>query len=619
MSKKYNIVLLTVFVFVSSVSAQKPFTIPEVQSWKPTVSRTDGRVCVGEYVVRDNLKAAKFNVCDDVTLGDEGYRITISEKGIVAEARTEQGLRYARTTLQQMLEQSKTKALPCGCIEDKPQYKLRGFMMDCGRKFIPISYLHDLIDIMAYYKMNVLHLHLNDNGFKVFYEDDWTKTYSVFRLECDTYPGLTAQDGSYSKKEFRELVRHGERVGVEIIPEIDVPAHSLAFTKYRPELGSDEFGMDHLNLRRPDLVYPFVDALFKEYLEGPDPVFSGPRVNIGTDEYSNRDSAVVEEFRHFTDHYIRLIESYGKQAVLWGSLTHAKGKTPVKVDNVLMNVWSNDYARPQEMKELGYQMVSIPDGMIYIVPAAGYYYDYLNCEWLYNNWTPARIGNVQFEEGDKQIEGGMFAVWNDHCGNGISVDDIHHRLFPALQTIAAKTWTGYRVSFTYPQFKQMRENLSEAPGINRLGRLCPCSPTYTEKRVKPNQKMGIERMGYDYVVSFDIDYKKEEAGTVLFDNGEARFYLTDPVQGRVGFVRDGYLFTFNYVLQPGKHTVSVEGTNSYTHLFVDGKMVSALDRHWQYYNERTKMAVVPTLVFPLAKAGKFNSKVTNLEVRNLKK
>ena len=92
--------------------------------------------------------------------------------------------------------------------------------------------------------------------------------------------------------------------GVEILPEIDVPAHSLAFTHYRPSLGSEEFGADHLNLRNPAVV-PFLDSLFTEYCAGPDPVFVGPRVHIGTDEYSNKDKAVVELFRSLTDHLIR--------------------------------------------------------------------------------------------------------------------------------------------------------------------------------------------------------------------------------------------------------------------------------------------------------------------------
>ena len=95
---------------------------------------------------------------------------------------------------------------------------------------------------------------------------------------------------------------------------------------------------------------------------------------------------------------------------------------------------------PDSMHALGYQLVSILDGLTYIVPAAGYYYDYLNVPNLYRLWTPAVIGDKRFPERDPQIEGGMFAVWNDIIGNGIAVADIHHRLMPALQVIAEKTW-----------------------------------------------------------------------------------------------------------------------------------------------------------------------------------
>ena len=94
------------------------------------------------------------------------------------------------------------------------------------------------------------------------------------------------------------------------------------------------------------------------------------------------------------------------------------------------------------MVKQGYKLISIPDGFLYIVPAAGYYYDYLNTEELYNSWTPAHVGKAVFEEKDPAILGGMFAVWNDHVGNGISTKDIHHRTFPALQTLAVKNVDG---------------------------------------------------------------------------------------------------------------------------------------------------------------------------------
>lgn len=222
-------------------------------------------------------------------------------------------------------------------------------MIDCGRKYIPMSYLRHLTKIMSYYKMNTLQVHLNDNGFRQYFGNDWLKTQAAFRLECDTYPGLTAKDGSYTKAEFIDLQRLAEQNGVEIIPEIDAPAHSLAFTQYKNELGSKEYGMDHLDLFNPE-TYKFMDGLWKEYIGGKNPVFRGPRVHIGTDEYSNAKKDVVEKFREYTDHYIKLVESYGKQAVLWGALTHAKGTTPVKNKNVIMDIWYNGYADPVEMK-----------------------------------------------------------------------------------------------------------------------------------------------------------------------------------------------------------------------------------------------------------------------------
>ena len=95
-----------------------------------------------------------------------------------------------------------------------------------------------------------------------------------------------------------------------------------------------------------------------------------------------------------------------------------------------MSAWYNGYADPKEMVKQGYHLISIPDGLLYIVPQAGYYYDYLNTKYLYEKWTPNIVGKEVFPERDPAILGGMFAVWNDHVGNGISTKDIHHRCLP---------------------------------------------------------------------------------------------------------------------------------------------------------------------------------------------
>jgi hexosaminidase len=644
---KHTISILLLFVSMllspALLRAQKPFVIPELKQWtaasgtltltpqSAVVYADDAAAPVAEALANDYAelfgarlavrkgKAAagdvELKLRADKKLGSEGYRVNIG-KTVAIDAPTAQGLFWATRTLLQLTEGADKGALPCGKIVDWPDYALRGFMIDCGRKYIPISYLRDYVKIMAYYKMNALQVHLNDNGFKQFFGHDWGKTYAAFRLESETFPGLAAQDGFYTKREFIDLQKLGEANFVDIIPEIDAPAHTLAFAHYKPSLGSKEYGMDHLDLFNPE-VYDFMDALWREYLEGDEPVFRGKRVHIGTDEYSNRDSLVVEKFRYFTDRYIKYIESFGKQACVWGALTHAKGNTPVKVDNVLMWEWYNGYADPKDMIDKGYRVVSIPDGYLYIVPEAGYYYNYLNTPFLYESWTPAQIGNQKFDEKHPAIEGGMFAVWNDHCGNGISVKDIHNRTFPALQTLAVKMWTGANPTLPFADFDRQRHALSEAPGVNQGGRLDKGNGgSISVARLAPGAILPADEVGGTYSVSFDIDGTRETPGTELFRSDYAVFYLADPITGMIGYARDGYLNTFPYSVKDEKVSMRIEGDPTQTSLFVNDRLIEKKDVATQWFDSaKVKMRDVRTLVFPLRQAGDFKSVITNLEVK----
>ncbi|CDD34107.1 glycosyl hydrolase family 20 catalytic domain protein [Bacteroides sp. CAG:714] len=628
------------------LSAQnpKPFVIPELKEWQGKegsfIPSDKSRIVYGDNSLKQIAEAFasdwkelfgfSMQVTDgkpeagdfyltlknDKKLGKEGYTLSVT-KYVTISAPETTGVYWATRTLLQICEQTEDHRIPEGKVRDWPDYSIRGFMMDCGRKFIPMTYLRDLVKMMSYYKMNVLQVHLNDNGFKQFFGHDWDKTYAAFRLECETFPGLTARDGYYTKQEFVDFQLDAAAQFVEIIPEIDAPAHTLAFSHYKPELGSKEYGMDHLDLFNPE-TYTFMDALFKEYLEGDKPVFRGPRVHIGTDEYSNKKKEVVEKFRAFTDRYIRYVESFGKQACVWGALTHAQGDTPVKSENVIMSAWYNGYAEPKDMVKQGYKLISIPDGLIYIVPAAGYYYDYLNTQYLYENWTPAHVGQAVFEEKDPAILGGMFAVWNDHVGNGISVKDIHHRLFPALQTLATKTWDA-QVSIPYAEFDSKRQLLSEAPGVNQMGRIGKQPGlVYQDEQVLPEESLPVREIGYGYTVTFDLEAEPENNGTVLFRSPDAVFYLSDPISGLFGFARDGYLNTFNFRPYPGeKINVKVQGDNVSTSLFIDGKLIEKMDIQKRYFNAgKDSMNYVRTLVFPLEKAGAFKSRITNLKVYN---
>ena len=639
------VVWCTITVWCSGTGVHpKPFVIPELKEWtgntgffvpaqlrivypvKDAELKRIAGLFADDYekmfgkrpeVVSGKAKAGDivFGIRKDKELGKEGYDIRISDR-VVVTAPQPIGVYWATRTLLQMADQTENQTLPRGEIRDFPDYALRGFMLDCGRKFIPLAFLQDYVRMMSYYKMNTFQIHLNDNGFKQYFEDDWMKTYAAFRLESDTYPGLTARDGFYTKQEFIELQKQAEECFVEIIPEIDVPAHSLAFTQYKPEIGSKEYGMDHLDLFNPE-TYRFLDGLFKEYLEGEEPVFRGKQVHIGTDEYSNKKKDVVEKFRYFTDYYIRYVESFGKQACVWGALTHAQGETPVKAENVVMNAWYNGYADPVEMAKQGYRLVSIPDGLVYIVPAAGYYYDYLNTKHLYENWTPVQIGKAVFKEKDPAVLGGMFAVWNDHAGNGISTKDIHDRVFPALQTLAVKMWTGKEAVVSYDEFNQKRVGVIEAPGVNQAGKLAAQPGLVYEKSVlKPGEHTPYTEIGYNYRVSFDVEGEDELPGTELFRSENAVFYLSDPVRGMLGFARDGYLNTFRFNIRNGeKVKITVAGNARETSLYVNDRLVETLNKQTLYFNEgKAKMSYVRTLVFPLEKAGYFKSKITNLKI-----
>ena len=644
-SKALCLLVLSLFVQMGLYAQnEKPFVVPELKEWKGSkgdfVPSSDMRVVYADEALRAVAEAFSadygqmfgaapavaqgkpsagdiyFTLKKDKKLGSEGYAIRV-DRYVTVSAPEVVGAYWATRTLLQISEQTEDHQLPKGQLRDWPDYAMRGFMMDCGRKFIPMSYMRDLVKMMAYYKMNTLQVHLNDNGFKQFFGHDWGRTYAAFRLECDTYPGLTARDGYYTKREFIDFQEEAASRFVEIIPEIDAPAHTLAFSHYKPEIGSKEYGMDHLDLFNPE-TYKFMDGLFKEYLEGDKPVFRGPRVHIGTDEYPNKKKDVVEKFRAFTDRYIRLVESYGKQACVWGALTHAAGETPVKSENVIMSAWSNGYADPKEMVRQGYKLISIPDGLVYIVPAAGYYYDYLNTQYLYEKWTPAHVGKAVFEEKDPAILGGMFAVWNDHVGNGISVKDIHHRLFPALQTLATKTWDA-QIDLPYADYDRLRQGLSEAPGVNQLGRIGRTDGlVYEVAEVRPGSSLAHEEIGYGYTVSFDLEAANETPGTELLRSDNAVFYLADPVSGRFGFARDGYLNTFQFRPYPGeKLNVQVKGDNRSTSLLINGKLVETMDIQKRYFNGgKDSMNYVRTLVFPLKKAGSFKSKITNLKVYN---
>lgn len=397
----------------------------------------------------------------------EAYTIAFTKDAIEIKADGPLGLVWADRTLKQL--KAAGPATPCGILVDKPKYRVRGFVMDVGRMYHSMDFLRDLANTMSYYKMNTLHIHLNDNEIEKNPNADWSKKQAAFRLESETYPGLTAKDGSYTKREFREFMLYCRGIGVTVVPEIDVPAHSLAFTRFKPEFASKKYGEDHFDLDKTDEIVEWLKPLFAEYMTGGEPTFIGPYVHVGTDEYNKKEA---EKFRYFTDKMLKMVRGFGYKPCAWGALTHAKGTTPVLADkDVTMDIWHNPYYQPAEALEAGYSIVSVPDGLVYLVPFAGYYYDYLDCRSLFNNWEPNRIGGYTVPE-DRldQLAGGKFALWNDMLGrkkdgSPYSEADNWDRIYPAMQTLSQKFWTGKAGGQDWEAFAKLADSLGEPKGV----------------------------------------------------------------------------------------------------------------------------------------------------------
>lgn len=573
------------------------------------LSITKGKARPGDIVL--SLSSAQKN------LGNEGYAMDIDQT-LHIRAPYYKGAFWATRTILQLLEQDPShNQIVKGEVHDYPKYEVRGLVLDVARKFFTLDFLKHYVKMMAYYKMGDFHIHLNDNGFKQFFGGDWNKTYSAFRLESSTYPELTSKDGHYTKAEFKELQKTAQLYGMRIIPEIDVPAHSLAFTKVFPEIGSKAYGMDHLDINNPK-TYEVIDNVFKEYISGKDPVFVDPEVHIGTDEYSKKEA---ESFRAFTDHYIRFVKGFGKKVRLWGALTHADGKTPVTSEDVTMNAWYNGYAEPKEMVRLGFDQISTPDGSLYIVPAAGYYYDFLNVKRLYQSWEPNQIGNVVFPMGHPKIRGGMFAVWNDHVGNGITMKDVHQRVFPAMQVLAEKMWTGKTGQSEWNDFAKNSANIGEGPGLNMRGivrsAIADSLVLKDDLHAKGSKsiQLPLKEIGYPYSVSFTLRPASGSKDNItLFKSENAEVFLTEEDGLRLGFSRENYTDLFDFVFAPDKaYKLVLTGNEKGTWLYVDGKLIQKMEgKKISFANTDGKISRMQTLVFPLNYLGDTKNGVSGI-------
>lgn len=353
--------------------------------------------------------------------GNEGYILDIDE-AVHIRASSVNGLFYGTQTVLQWLKQSgNTPSLPTGHAIDYPRFQQRGIMLDVGRKYYEISYLEQLIRNLAWQKMNTLHLHFTE--------------WSAFRLQSETYPGLAAAD-SYSKEDIRYLQDVAKRYHVDIIPEIDLPAHATAMTEYEPRLAFScnsmrkakwqkvEYG-DHVPAWTIDITREenrqWIAKLLDEFI----PLFDSKYFHIGGDEYQYDPQkyecpelleAMKERgfekpgdiFVEWVNETNEQVKSYGKTTQIWNWWRFLENDTTIQpAKDIIINVWN--LPRQEEIIADGYKVVLTPESLLYVSPGledqdTGY--GIFDVRKIYEEWE---VGSSE------AIMGYKLSVWSDEA------------------------------------------------------------------------------------------------------------------------------------------------------------------------------------------------------------
>lgn len=240
---------------VSGLTADRLPLVPQPTDWKPTGGEIDfaalapvaGLDGVAELAERLGLAplvaagGAPLAVTEDAALGAEGYWLTLSPSGLSVAVGGPAGLHYAGVTLLTLRETCGGK-LPCGVLTDTPRFGWRGQHLDCARHFFGVDFILRLLDLMALLKLNRFHWHLSDDeSFRLEVESQprlWQRT--AFRGEGELVPGVFGggirAGGSYSRADVAKVLARAKALQIEVLPEIEVPAHSHGMVKALPGL-----------------------------------------------------------------------------------------------------------------------------------------------------------------------------------------------------------------------------------------------------------------------------------------------------------------------------------------------------------------------------------------------
>ena len=493
---------------------------------------------------------------DTYTLGDEGYLLQADDDGIHIIGNGYNGCLYGAMTLEQVFYTQKDEfKFPKGIARDFSKYAVRGVMIDIARTPYRMDALEDIVKALAFYKINEVQFHLNDNRHvpgnanRDKYEH-WENVEGMFRLESDTFPSLKTTEkkndyynevfgGSpqYTKEEYKNLQNLAMDYGINPISEIDAPGHSLLFTKYVrnhldeaqkavPEIKGNinadkDWELLAMTGEKKDSAFAFMDALFDEYLE--EDVFLGDTVNIGADEYWN----INDQERPGVQEYIRKmadnVKDHDKKVRMWGSTSQFfKNQDQAKAYNdIEIDFWSNSWENAANRIEQGYKVVNVDSFHLYGNPGRDKR-DVVNVEHVFNNWDPTVMTGSKVSKSEPNLLGAKTALWADIADMGVTERDNFERIMRQAAVLSEKTWGGTDETQTFEEYSFKYGRLQQGPGVS-LGADVDSETglvlDYDFANVKDGRVYDASGNGYNGNIS---DAKiKEEAGTAWLQlNGD---------------------------------------------------------------------------------------------------
>lgn len=392
---------------------------------------------------------------------EEGYTLNISSKQISIEARSLQGFRYALVTLLQL--NNGRGEYPLCSIKDNPRFAYRGVMLDVSRHFFPASYIKSLISEMARLKLNRFHWHLVDGGGwrmeskhyplltqKAAYrtESDWDKWWHGGDRQFTTAD--KGYGGYYTQAEIKDVVAHASKLGVTIVPEIEMPGHSTELLHAYPELVCPTATYKDATdvCIGNEATFTFFEKILQETIE----LFPSKYIHIGGDEAAmnhwgkcprcqqRMQTEKLKDLHALQSYMIRRIEKY----------LNSKGRKLIGWDEILMGGLAPDATVMSWRGEdggitaarAGHDVIMTPNGNLYL----DYYQSeaidepraiggYVPLEKVYQyNPTPQSLSPQE----QKHILGVQANLWTEYVH---TPQQVSYMLFPRVLALAEVAWT----------------------------------------------------------------------------------------------------------------------------------------------------------------------------------